>query len=507
MLCPKCGEEMPQQEQCPHCGAVIPEEPVQTIPEEVTEASVEEELEETAEIETEAAEAEETAKTEEAPELSEELPAASEEAPEQPRKKSRVGILLGVVIGLLVVVVVCLSLALKTVIGGGSLPNVSQMITDWKTERADAKFDPNAVAIRVTDTSGAAVAELSNEKLAFYYWSEYFYFVNTNSYVFDPSMRLDEQVYSSETDSETGTTTVTTWHQYFLQSACYSINQTEALVAEAESVGFTMTEDYQAMYDEILGSLADNALSAGFTDADGNGDTLAYIQDSYGPNVTMEGFKDYLYDSYYASSYSDSIYLGFEYDDDQLSEYFDANAETYAGYNIEKLDIPNVNVRHILVEPETSEDGTISEEAWEAAAEEAERIYQEWQDGDATEESFGVLAETYTADPGSSSTGGLYENVYPGQMVTAFNDWCFEEGRQAGDTAIVKTDFGYHIMYFSSYTEDYYWKDVAESDLRYEDFATRLEDLTGRYITSVTEEEDIQYPDAVKLIMESYSAQ
>ena len=37
--------------------------------------------------------------------------------------------------------------------------------------------------------------------------------------------------------------------------------------------------------------------------------------------------------------------------------------------------------------------------------------------------------------------------------VTEFNDWCFAEGRKAGDTGIVLTEYGYHIIYFESYDE------------------------------------------------------
>ena len=78
-------------------------------------------------------------------------------------------------------------------------------------------------------------------------------------------------------------------------------------------------------------------------------------------------------------------------------------------------------------------------------------------------EHFAQLAEEHTADPGSASTGGLYEDIYPGQMVSAFNDWCFDESRQAGDSGIVQTDFGYHIMYFDSFSETPYSDANAEA--------------------------------------------
>lgn len=127
---------------------------------------------------------------------------------------------------------------------------------------------------------------------------------------------------------------------------------------------------------------------------------------------------------------------------------------------------PLVNVRHILITPEHShEEGeehaegeTYSEAELAAAKATAEEILKEWKSGAATEESFAELANAKSAD-GDGTTGGLYENVYPGQMVTNFNDWCFDDVRKSGDTGIVESSYGYHVMYF-----------VGNSDLSYRDF-------------------------------------
>lgn len=119
------------------------------------------------------------------------------------------------------------------------------------------------------------------------------------------------------------------------------------------------------------------------------------------------------------------------------------------------------DVRHILVSYEggtTDENGskTYSDEEKKAAKEKAEAILKDWEAGAKTEESFADLAKEKTTDPGSKDNGGLYEGIYPGQMVTAFNDWCFDETRKAGDTGIVQTDYGYHVMYFSGDNETSY---------------------------------------------------
>ena len=33
-------------------------------------------------------------------------------------------------------------------------------------------------------------------------------------------------------------------------------------------------------------------------------------------------------------------------------------------------------------------------------------------------------------------------------MVPAFDAWCFDASRKPGDSGLVKTEYGYHIMYF-----------------------------------------------------------
>ena len=134
---------------------------------------------------------------------------------------------------------------------------------------------------------------------------------------------------------------------------------------------------------------------------------------------------------------------------------------------------PLPNARHILVSFEggtTDENGvtTYSDEEKAAAKEQAEAILKEFQDGEATEEAFAALATEKTTDEGSKANGGLYENILPGQMVPAFNDWCFDSSRKAGDTGIVETEYGYHVMYFS-----------GSSDLSYRDLQLTTE-LTNK---------------------------
>jgi hypothetical protein len=144
------------------------------------------------------------------------------------------------------------------------------------------------------------------------------------------------------------------------------------------------------------------------------------------------------------------------------------------------------NVRHILVTPEhehvegeTHEEGeTYSEEELADAQATAEEILASWKAGEATEEAFALLANEKSAD-GDGTTGGLYENVYPGQMVQNFNDWCYDAARKTGDTGIVESEYGYHVMYFVGDSAMNYRDFQIESQLRNADLETWYTETVG----------------------------
>ncbi|MBQ9045407.1 MAG: peptidylprolyl isomerase [Oscillospiraceae bacterium] len=140
-----------------------------------------------------------------------------------------------------------------------------------------------------------------------------------------------------------------------------------------------------------------------------------------------------------------------------------------------------VNVRHILIQAEDPDgDGVYTDEDLAAAKTEIEKIQAEYEDGEQTEDAFAALAKEYSTDPGSKADGGLYKNVYKGQMVEEFNDWCFDEARKAGDVGIIEDSAynGYHLMYFVG-NGDTYQKVLARDALSDVDMQAFTESLTA----------------------------
>jgi len=144
--------------------------------------------------------------------------------------------------------------------------------------------------------------------------------------------------------------------------------------------------------------------------------------------------------------------------------------------------MPLVNVRHILKSytgGTTDEYGTTtySDEEKKVAMDAIKLLEENFKSAGATEEVFSNLAKDNSTDPGSASNGGLYENVYPGQMVETFNDWCFDSARKPGDTGIVETQYGVHLLYFVGNSDITYRNFLIENELRNADYETWMQEL------------------------------
>ena len=115
--------------------------------------------------------------------------------------------------------------------------------------------------------------------------------------------------------------------------------------------------------------------------------------------------------------------------------------------NTDKMD----NVRHLLVSFEKDEEGNVINK--EEALAEAEGYLKTWTEGEATEDSFIELVKA-NSDDGSASTGGLYEDLYPGaNYVDSFLNWAIDGSREYGDAEVIESEYGYHVMFYAGNSE------------------------------------------------------
>ena len=312
--------------------------------------------------------------------------------------------------------------------------------------------------------------QLTGRDFNYYYWDTFYKVVETYGtgiyQYFDPDTPLDQQSYDE----------ANTWQDAFLSMTVSSIVQTLTFADLAQQAAFELPEEAVQSLRDLMDGYAQLAEEAGYDSLD------AYLQATYGAQADTESFRDYQQTCLLASAYSDQLYSQPEFTDQEIEAYFDDYAEEYAAYGIEKTDEPMVNLRHIMLLPEDPED----EESWSRAEAELQEIYDQWLAGDATEESFAALAEEYSQDGASvgnggdwtqAFNGGLYQQVYNGAMDEAFTQWLFQEDRQPGDTAMIRSASGWHLLYYASSDPEAYWHYAAELDLRYETYTHTLDAL------------------------------
>ena len=287
---------------------------------------------------------------------------------------------------------------------------------------------------------GTVVAELGDQKvdaelLQIAYWTEFVSFLynissNMAPYNLDPSLPLHAQ-----TNPGVGGT----WQQYFLNEALKTLHSFLAAIQAAQQEGITMPEEIHTAVDNDIAEMEKVAADEGYTDMD------AYITYMYGPGCTLKALKAYSYLSLCASYYQDMRIAQYEITDQMISDYYEAHKEDFINAGMLQDDRIVYRVRHLMVMVDEGAD----ESAWEAARVKAEGLLEEYLAGAQTEESFSQLAIEKSDDGETFRSGGLVDGLVPNSTYPeAFKNWYLDSSRQKGDVELVKTELGYHIMYY-----------------------------------------------------------
>ena len=372
--------------------------------------------------------------------------------PEKPKKKTWV---LVTAIACAVVALAALAVILLVALGVELKPRANDI------QKLDCYTFSDEKALDNIDAVVATVADktLTNGQLQIYYRMQVIDFLNYYSgYLttlgLDYTKPLSEQTcyYDEEL----------TWEQYLLEMAIQTWQNYQTLAVLAEHAGFTIDEELAQQLAQLPEDLEAQAIEDGYESAQ------TMMEELIGTGCTMDIYMEYITLAYTANEYYAQEYENLMPDDAQVEEYFAQNEAVFQQQGITKDGKLIADVRHILICPVATigedEEAITGDAEWAACLAKAEEVLSIWKSGEATEESFAALVAEYTEDPGSVSTGGLYEDITPSSSyVENFLNWAVDGQRQPGDTGIVQTEYGYHIMYFVE--GEVYWMYAARNAL------------------------------------------
>lgn len=321
--------------------------------------------------------------------------------------------------------------------------------------------DSTAAAARIGDTV------LTNEELSAYYWAEVTQYCRSGEAEMpDLSRPLDTQVCDADK-------TVATWQQFFLRRALNTWHSAQALILQGNAEGLPVEEAFQPSehnYETYMEGMPatkylyryqkafqPNTLHQAYLDAipetlealagqKGYGDAETMAREAFG--TSLEALKAAMesYNRGYMYFTNLSYYIELEETEEAAEEQVPAG---------ERL----VDLRHMLLIPGEEEgvsagaDGrvTCTEEQWAACEEKAQTLLADWSKptNQPTEATFAAMARKYSRDAGTTVDGGAYHGIRQGQLMEEMDVWCFSDDRAEGDTVILRSDYGVHVLYYA----------------------------------------------------------
>ena len=360
-------------------------------------------------------------------------------------------------------------------------------------------YTAEADADTVVATAGSA--KLTNDELQVWYWAEVAqYRSEAHETAPDFTRPLDTQACGIDSS-------VNSWQQYFLREALDAWHSAQALVLQSRDVPQTWEEAYQPNlenhetymtgmpateflygYDEYY---EPNTMHQAYLDA--LPDTLDQLARDKGyddaaamASAAFGASEDALHAAVQANNLGYMYFTELSYDiepsEEELAAYCEENQ---AGFDAAGT---QVDIRHILLVPENvlkeeenphlwkppseitepivleyvevAADGTVtcSELAWENCEQKADTLLEEWNSDKLrkSEFTFAELAVKNSQDTGTALDGGAYYGIQKGQLIAALDEWCFDPARQVGDTGIVRSPYGVHILYLAASRENAY---------------------------------------------------
>lgn len=237
-----------------------------------------------------------------------------------------------------------------------------------------------------------------------------------------------------------------TWQQYFLQQALDTWHMHVALIQDSADAAMVLDPEYEPNLKNHETYLEESMPAY---------DVLYGKDPSYKINDLNQAFIDSLPDLLTRLGGADALAKalgGSTVAGADMEKYAEILNEAYAYFiwarKQQLADEPaqgdTVTFRHVLLIPEDGD--------WDACEAQAQELLKTWQKGKFVDEPrFAVVANENSQDEGSRLNGGLYEYISKGQMNDALDAWLFDSARVSGDTGVVRSDLGVHILYFRGY--------------------------------------------------------
>ena len=268
-----------------------------------------------------------------------------------------------------------------------------------------------------------------------------------------------------------------TWKQYFMEEAKAAVQEVSLLAQEAKKAGYVMTEDDHAQFQVYMDSLKDAAESQDMS-------VSKYVKLLYGTGTKVSDVEEYYTERVYAAGYYKTVLEGFGIDDAAVEAYYNEHKEDYDVVEYYAYDVKYDTYTYSADSteagaPKSEDEATAMTEASKQAAEKDAQALLNKLAADGSN-----FDETVQSYEGSETFAG-HKEVTIANASSALQTWLKEEGRKAGDKAVVadETNKAYTIIvYLGSHQSEEYTVAVRHTLLTTEAVSSTASDAEAQEI-------------------------
>jgi len=280
-------------------------------------------------------------------------------------------------------------------------------------------------------------------EFTFHYYNYYYDYVENvyTNYTDYASMLLPNTSTSLESQEyEDGVT----WKEHFQEYCETSLAKDVALYNEGKSVGFTLTEEQEAEYQNEIDSLETSAASMGYSDVN------KFMANYYGAACTFDIVKEQLAFLYYATAYNEYYINSLDFSDQEIADKYQERKDYYDSFDYRYLIVYSADVDESAYETDEEVDA-----AKEAALSEAHDKAESIMNGIHSESDFIAAANEYDAEsyPDDDSTFREYNGDLLG---STYGPWLREADRKTGDMELFDISVGTYLVMFVGRTDNGY---------------------------------------------------
>jgi foldase protein PrsA len=294
-----------------------------------------------------------------------------------------------------------------------------------------------AVILFVLQPWAVNVASVDNLKITKY---EYTFFTKFNMSQFLSSNSINSTPEQYKWNTKVGTETA---KDQVKKSTLENIQEFKIQLIKAKDAGIKL--------DATDLKNVDDAINQQITQYGSRNAAEAGVKTDYG--ITLSELKEIYRNLTLTQKYRADLLKDVKVSDEDVKKYYDDN----------KKNFDKVTVTHILIKTVDDNNAPVSEGKKAEAKKKADDILARVRAGEDVKKLATEFSEDKPAVTTKDSPG--YEGEYTfgrGEMVSEFEKWAFDDARKEGDSDVVETQFGFHVMQFHKRTETSF-DDLKES--------------------------------------------